>query len=414
MRRLLPVAISAAVAAPSSGQDLNEIHALEASDAESFDLFGYDVSLDGRLVLIGAPGADTTVNTSGAAYLFDATTGAELFILTPSDPQTNDSFGRYLALDGSIALISSYGDDDNGTDSGSVYCFDATTGIEIGKFAPNDGAADDRFGRGIALDGNIAIIGAAGDQDNGADSGSAYIFDVSTGTQLHKLLPDDGSASDHFGRSVAIDGDLCVVGASGHESAYVFSVSTGNQIAQLLPVGGTSNAFFGTSVAIEGDRALVGAYYEDHFGTNSGAVYVFQASTGSFLFELVPPNSGMFFGFDVAIDNGTVIVGEYGSSVQGLESGEAILYELSSGNQLARLIPTNGTTGDWLGFSVDLYGNTAVAGAYKALFLNRGAAYVFRSAVSIPTLPEWGLLSMSLVLLITGSILISRRRTAGN
>ena len=74
------------------------------------------------------------------------------------------------------------------------------------------------------------VVGALYDDDNGSDSGSAYVFSASTGTQLHKLLSQDGSALDFFGNSVAVSGETVVVGAykdddngTNSGSAYVFS-----------------------------------------------------------------------------------------------------------------------------------------------------------------------------------------------
>ena len=98
------------------------------------------------------------------------------------------------------------------------------------EFLAADGAAEDHFGRSVWVDGNYAIIGADGDDDLGSNSGSAHIFeyDGSMWHKLVKLTADDGAAYDHFGCSVALDGDYAIVGAygvgSGTETgaAYIF------------------------------------------------------------------------------------------------------------------------------------------------------------------------------------------------
>ena len=81
------------------------------------------------------------------------------------------------------------------------------------------------------------MIGAKFDYDNGRASGSAYVFDVSTGNQLSKLLPSDGAEFHHFGSSVAISGNTTVIGSdldndNGSESgsAYVFQQRTTNYL----------------------------------------------------------------------------------------------------------------------------------------------------------------------------------------
>ncbi len=117
------------------------------------------------------------------------------------------------AMSGTTAIVGAPFDDDNGNASGSAYLFDTTTGQQIAKHLPDDGAASDNFGFWVAISGTIAIVGAYGDDDYG--SGSAYVFDISdpgNSVQMFKLLPDDGAAGDFFGYPVAISGDTAIVG----------------------------------------------------------------------------------------------------------------------------------------------------------------------------------------------------------
>jgi hypothetical protein len=74
------------------------------------------------------------------------------------------------------------------------------------KLLASDGAAYDYFGFSVAVSGTTALVGAYFDDDNGSSSGSAYLFDTTTGTQLAKLLPSDGAADDYFGYSVSVSG----------------------------------------------------------------------------------------------------------------------------------------------------------------------------------------------------------------
>ncbi len=77
-----------------------------------------------------------------------------------------------------IVIVGAYEDDENGDSSGSAYLFDTTTGLQIAKLLADDGAADDWFGWSVAISGATAIAGALFDDDNGTDSGSAYLFDA--------------------------------------------------------------------------------------------------------------------------------------------------------------------------------------------------------------------------------------------
>ena len=73
----------------------------------------------------------------------------------------------------------------------------------------------DVFGYSVSIDGDTAVIGAYGDDDNGSYSGSAYVYVRSNGvwSEQAKLTASDGAASDRFGYSVSIDGDTAVIGA---------------------------------------------------------------------------------------------------------------------------------------------------------------------------------------------------------
>ncbi len=104
--------------------------------------------------------------------------GDQLAKLLPDDGAADDEFGRSVAISGTSAIVGAYLDDDDGTDSGSAYLFDTTTGQQIAKLLADDGAAEDRFGISVAISGATAIVGANRDDDNGNASGSAYLFDI--------------------------------------------------------------------------------------------------------------------------------------------------------------------------------------------------------------------------------------------
>ena len=80
---------------------------------------------------------------------------------------------------------------------------------QVAKLTADDGAASDKFGSSVSIDGDTVVIGAYGDDDKGSNSGSAYVFtrdtagDLASGwTQVAKLTAGDGAADDRFGYSV--------------------------------------------------------------------------------------------------------------------------------------------------------------------------------------------------------------------
>ncbi|MCH8822548.1 MAG: FG-GAP repeat protein [Planctomycetes bacterium] len=107
--------------------------------------------------------------SSAPAY---ADLGDQLFKLLPNDGAKRARFGVSVAISGATAIIGAYHDDT----SGSAYLFDTTTGQQIAKLLPNDRGQFDKFGISVAISGTTIIVGAYDDDDSGLDSGSAYLF----------------------------------------------------------------------------------------------------------------------------------------------------------------------------------------------------------------------------------------------
>lgn len=263
----------------------------QASDAAAGDAFGSNVALDGDTLLIGAPADDHAAGVNaGSAYVLRDFDGAweEIDKLVANDAAADDRFGTSLALSADTALIGAEGDDDAGIDSGSAYVFREIDGWEqIAKPAANDAAAGDRFGRSVALSASTALIGADGNDDAGGDSGSAYVFREIGGNwqQVVKLSATDAAAGDQFGYSVAVRGDMAVVGAPALGSpenhpgaAYAFREVGGvwQSVAKLTAHGFATIDYFGWSVALRGDTVVIGAPVDDPDAVvDAGAVYVF-------------------------------------------------------------------------------------------------------------------------------------------
>ncbi len=272
-----------------------QIAKLLPDDGAAWDQFGLFVAISGTTAIVGAPTSTSKSSVLGSAYLFDIgdpTNPVQIAKLLAFDGELGDSFGRSVAISGTRAIVGAARDGYNGFHSGSAYLFDIGDPkniVLITKLHPDDAAEFNRFGISVAISGTTTIIGASGDDDNGLFSGSAYLFDTTEGSQIAKLLPDDGAFLDQFGLSVAISGTTASVGASGGDdngsdsgSAYVFDFSDPRdpvQIAKLLAKDGAEADFFGNSVAISGAIAIVGAYGDDDNGGFSGSAYLFDAST---------------------------------------------------------------------------------------------------------------------------------------
>ncbi|HOR97207.1 MAG TPA: FG-GAP repeat protein [Kiritimatiellia bacterium] len=373
---------------------------LTAADGAAGDCFGYSVALSGDTALVGAYQDDDKGSNSGSAYVFtrDGTTWSQQAKLIADDGEVGDWFGTSVALHGDTALVGAYRDDDDGNDSGSAYVFTRsdTNWIQQAKLTANDGAEMDYFGYSVALAGDTALVGAYADDDKGSISGSAYVFtrSGSTWTQQAKLTAADGAAGDCFGWSVALSGDTALVGAYADDdngvnsgSAFVFTRdgTTWNQQAKLTAGESAAGDNFGTSVALSGDTVLIGAYKDDDKGTDSGSAYVFTRDGTNWIQQAkLTADDGAtydYFGYSVALSGDTALVGAYKDDDKGSDSGSAYVFarDGTTWTQQAKLIANDGTASDWFGTSVALHGDTALVGAYgdDDKGDNSGSAYVF-------------------------------------
>ncbi len=373
--------IVACLATAASGQ-LTEDLKLTASDAIADDRFGVSVDIYGTTAIVGSFFSNDAGDDSGSAYLFDTTTGQELFKITASDAAEDDRFGLSVGISGSTAVVGAFLDDDAGGDSGSAYLFDATTGQELFKLTASDAAAGDWFGFAVAISGTTAIIGAP--EDNAA-FGSVYIFSTITGQQVRKLTSLNVAAGDRFGSSVAISGSTAIIGAPQDNSAtgsvYVFNTITGQQLFKLNASDAAVADSFGNAVAIHGTTAIIGADSYGSFGFDSGAAYVFDLATGQELFKLTASDAAQFdkFGRSVDMFGTTAIIGSWFDDDAGSYSGSAYLFDTTTGQELGKLTASDASAGDYFGVSASISGSTAIVGAYRDDDdgSNSGSAYLF-------------------------------------
>ena len=249
------------------------------------------------------------------------------------------------------------------------------------------------IGHAVAIDGDIAVVGAPGVKGGGA----AYVFTRSKSAwqQEGKLVPpSDQATGSEFGDSVAVSEstNTVVVGSPEKDLVYVFTRSgnTWSREDTLMAGEGAVDSKFGTSIAINGDVVVVGApEYNGSDKTKSGAVYVYTRtgttwSDGEKIGE--GEAAGDFLGRAVAIDGNTIIAGAPSHS----QRGGAFVYTESGetwSQQETVLVPggSDGVINTHFGFgyAVDLNGDIAVVGVPGAGGANfYGAAYIFTRAGS--------------------------------
>ncbi len=267
---------------------------LTASDGDSQDQFGIAVAIWGDTAMVGAY-LDDGPNVDGSAYVFRYDEITETWVeqqkLIPSDWQFFPRFGWSVSLEGDVAVIGAPTHSEQASAAGAAYVYrfdhDAQMWIEDQKLQASDPAEFNLFGVSVSLSGDTVLIGATfGDAPGVFNSGAAYIFQFNgkQWIEQQKLTASDGGFSDQFGRSVSLSGQTAIIGAlldddvgNASGSAYIFTEDAGGWIeqAKLHSSDTAASDLFGASVAIDQDRALVGATHDDDDGSESGSAYIF-------------------------------------------------------------------------------------------------------------------------------------------
>ncbi len=350
------------------------------------------VSIDGDVLIVGAP----LQPPHGAAYIYRHNGSNWVLEAKLTDPsgQTNDNFGFRVAIHGDVAILGVVTDDDNGNNAGSafVYRHDGTEWIHEQTLLASDGAPDDAFGVGVSIRGDLAIVGAAGDDDNKNNGvGSAYIFrfDGTQWVQEQKLLASDPLGQDLFGSFVSISGDAAIVGAywdavNGFQAgaAYIFRYDRLKQEwieeVKLRHPDGVIRDNFGWSVSIDGDVAIVGVRGDDDKGFGSGSAFVYRYDGSRWIQEdkLLASDgvSGNHFGYSVAVRSDRIICGAWKGNGSETDSGSAYVFRFDGSTWVeeAKLIATDGSRNDEFGFSSAIDGANAVVASRRD-----DSAYVF-------------------------------------
>jgi hypothetical protein len=326
------------------GEEWVEEAKLVSSGGSAREYFGYSVDVFGDTAVIGAFGGRTQTD-SGVAYVFeyDGAGWSEQEKLVPSVVQSMQAFGISVSIDGEVIVVGAYQEDAPGLDSGAGYVFrrDGSEWYEEQRLVASDGATYDNFGY-VRVLGDVAVVGAPGDSDQGPGTGSVYVFyfDGVEWVEGQKLVASDGAADDRFGRSLALVDGALLVGApgdddTGNESGSVYRFGfdgvAWREVQKFTAWDGAPGDGFGYSVSMAGGTAAVGARYDDHNGVDSGSVYVFDVG-GYAPFpqaKLVAfdgaPND--WFGRAVAIsETGVVVAGAYQNSQFGLRAGAAYAF----------------------------------------------------------------------------------------
>ncbi|MCI0365874.1 MAG: hypothetical protein L0219_18600 [Phycisphaerales bacterium] len=249
------------------------------------------------------------------------------------------------------------------------------------------------YGLSVGLRQDVMVVGARYDDDNGTQSGSAYVlrFNGKEWAQEAKLVAFDGAADDEFGTSVSVWGDAAVIGAPGddttgivdHGAAYVFRFNGDEWMLEqkLTPSDPATDDRFGQSLAMWDGEVVIGSAGDDVGAmTNAGSVTAFGFDGTAWVEQqtMVPLEHSAhdFFGASVAMEADQLVVGMPGDD----PGGSAWVFEKGIGgwSQEAKLTAFEELLGGF-GRSAAVSGDRIVIGAPETSMSGyHGTAHVFR------------------------------------
>jgi len=397
---LLLLAAVPLVVRPAFGAIAQQAY-LKASNTHGFSFFGAEstVAISGDTVVVGALGEwsnatgvngnqnDRSASSAGAAYVFvrNGTNWVQQAYLKASNAEAPDLFGTSVAISGNTVVVAARGESssasgvngdqtDNSADrAGAVYVFvrQGTSWTQQAYLKASNAGARDSFGWSVAISGDVLIVGAP--------------FEQSSATGINGDQTDD--SANEAGAAYIFVRD----GTNWTQQAYLKASN-----AEGAPPGDPgSGDHFGWSVAVSGATAVVGAPLErsnatgvngdqsDNSNPDSGAAYVFVQSGSNWsqqaYLKASNANDGSYgeFGWSVGVSGNTVVVGAFGedSSATGVNgnqnnnsapsSGAAYVFvrEGDDWSQQAYLKASNTGVGDNFGYSIGISGEMLIVGA---------------------------------------------------
>ena len=367
MQRSIVLPVLLALASPAASQC--DIQTFTPSGITGGDQFGASISVRGDIALVGAPENGPSGTVRVLVRQGDVWSQDQALVPTATD---GARFGHAVALFGDLALVGA----PEQASKGAVHVYERIAGVwsQTAELVASDADANDRFGFAVALEGSRAVIGAPGVDPFGTTVayGAAYVFEHSAGvwTETAKLVASDAGAGDAFGDSVALEGTLALIGASGN-GAYFFSKEA---------AGWTETQHFATGardVSLSAPYAIVGVGGTGIGG--GGNAYVYRLEPGGWtLDDVLHPAGSVSFGASVALTSGVgAPVALVGDPEKGFY-GSTYLFRRNVGwTQMAEYVPP-GTPA--AGADVSIGGGSAMVGAPQHPYLapmKTGAVHAF-------------------------------------
>lgn len=342
-----------------TGSSWIEEQAFKGATSGPVDWFGFDVAMDGAVVVSGAPGASDNGAGApgfhrGAAWVFRDLGGATPWIeearLQPASLIDHDRFGTAVAVSGDVIVVGAPGFDDWSErlglieGSGAAFVFRRVAGIwtEEVRLTAWDGGVGQRFGVAVAASGDTIAIGAEGSLETEGFSGAVYVyrFDGIGWNAEQRLATTGGGRDDRFGAALDLRGDVLAVGAprepaagqpkAGRVHLFRRSGAVWSEEAVLQGSAPRVTDNFGAAVSLGLDQLLVSVPGDDTLGGQSGRANHFRRTGGVWSlqgsFSGTTVGVGDEFSHSVAIDGDLAVSGAPRAIISGTGQGRVYLF----------------------------------------------------------------------------------------
>jgi hypothetical protein len=356
------------------------------ADAEWVDFAGAAVSLSGTTALVGVPNDDDVATLGGSAvfFRFDGLQWSQEQKVLAPDGGYSEMFGSAVAVQGDVAVIGapkhSYSDNQGAV---YVYRFDGVTWQLEEQLTASDATNQQHFGTSIELEGSCMVIGAP---STGGSNSSAYVFEHDGNSWIEQQKIVASVASGHFARAMSLEGDVLIIGAAQGDGAafrsgiaFVYRHDGSSWIEEeiLQASDGAYLDFFGVAVALSDNRVLIGAHRKSDIAPDAGAVYEFQYDGNSWneTDQIYSSTEREHYGRAVELRDDLALIGASNEGAR-LNTPSVYLYRHDGTEwvQRDRLIASDTRSVDRLGESLSLDGDLLLAGAPQAEEVSGGYA----------------------------------------
>lgn len=400
--------IAGSVAQAQEPPITTEVQKLVAFDEGWSCLFGYETSMGNDLAVVASERDRNAGYESGAAYVYRRVADTWVFEAKWIAQNTvSANFGSDTAVMDDRVMVGAKNESVPGYSRGSAYIYHhdgSAWSLEQQLLIP--GSEYLRLGDSVDLEVDVAVAGAPSKSNGSVFCGAVYVWRLGPGSWVQEavLFPSDAIASQEFGATVAVHGDVIAVGSPratgvhGDSGAvYIFRLIHGvwtetDKLVGALTSGGHFPYRFGNSLDMDGETVAIGSpyYLAENFG--AGLVFTYQAVEREWVMDaIVEPSDAQAwgqFGGSLDIEGSRLLVGASGHTCDGVRTGAAYYFERQGQTwfERAKFSSSDRALYDNVGGSVAMSSDWAMVTAFRHSTTQRrsGAAYAFDLPVFAP------------------------------